>query len=145
MLILQLINDRAIETQEELAAALREKGVQVTQATVSRDIKELHLIKVPYGDGRYRYAVAGEAASERSQQRLIRLLRECVTEIDASENIIVIKTISGTASTAGEAIDRMDWPEIIGSIAGDNTVFAVVKPASAVPEVLERLRAALWA
>ena len=145
MLLLQIIRDRPVRTQEELTELLRREGIQVTQATVSRDIKELKLIKVPDGTGQYRYAAPDDAAPAHARERLIRLLRDSVLSVDASENLIVVKTLSGTAPTAGEALDRMEWPEVIGTVAGDNTVLVVIKPATAVPEVLRRLRAALEA
>lgn len=139
-LILQIIRETPIGTQEELAQALQREGVQVTQATVSRDIRELQLVKVPSPDGGYQYAVPEDASPAHTRERLARVLRDCLVDIDFSENLIVVKTLTGTAPAAAEAIDRMGWPQIIGSVAGDNTVLVVVRPREAVPEVIRRLQ-----
>jgi len=141
--ILELVRERVVETQQELADLLRAEGIEVTQATVSRDIKELHLVKVPAGGGRYRYAPPPGAAAVPARERMARLFREVVLDVDASEHTIVVKTLSGTASAAGEAVDQMHWDEVIGTIAGDNTLLLVIKPKSAVDEVLRRLREAM--
>lgn len=139
-LILQIIRDQAISTQEEMAQALQAEGVSVTQATVSRDIRELQLVKVPAADGGYQYAIPEDASPAHTRERLARVLRDCLIDIAYSENIIVVKTLTGTASAAAEAIDRMGWPQIIGSVAGDNTVLVVVRPREAVTEVISRLQ-----
>ncbi|MEW6242750.1 MAG: arginine repressor [Bacillota bacterium] len=131
MKILEIVKDEIVETQEELARRLGEEGISVTQATISRDIKELHLIKVPVGDGRYRYALREESAALSPSDRFRRLFRECCVGIDHSENIVVVKCLTGTASTAGEAIDGLRWREVVGTVAGDNTVIVVVKPKEA--------------
>jgi transcriptional regulator of arginine metabolism len=137
--ILELVRTRVIETQEELAAALAAEGIPVTQATISRDIKELQLTKVPMPDGRYRYALPeepGAAAGERWR----RIFREAVLTIDHSGNLVVIKSLPGTAQGVAAAIDHAGWPEMIGTVAGDDTVIVVVKPADATGEVAERLK-----
>ena len=143
MRILELVKERVVETQQELADLLRQEGIEVTQATVSRDIKELRLIKVPAGNGRYRYAAPEDAAAGPARERLERLLREVVVGVDASEHTIVVKTLSGMAPAAGEAVDRMNWPEVIGTVAGDNTLLLIIKPKSVVGKVMNRLRSAL--
>jgi len=141
--IKEIIEHNIIETQEELAEALRKKGIEVTQATVSRDIKELMLIKVPTGDGRYRYAFPLEKNVVFSQSRMERLFHDCVLLLDYSENIIVIKTLPGTAQAVASTIDYAKWPEIIGTVAGDDNILVVVKPTSAVPHILNKFQALL--
>lgn len=137
--ILEIIENNLIETQEELAEQLKNKGVNVTQATVSRDIKELRLIKVLSDDGRYKYA-AMKDQNTMMTERLLKTFAETVLSIDYSGNIIVIKTFSGAANAAGEAIDAFDIKEIVGSVAGDNTIFILVRNAENVPNIIERFK-----
>jgi transcriptional regulator of arginine metabolism len=141
--IKEIIENQTIETQEELAEALRKKGIEVTQATVSRDIKELMLIKVPTGDGRYRYAFPPEQNIIFSQSRLERAFQDSVIAMDQSLNIIVIRTVPGMAQAVAYAIDSTKWPEIIGTVGGDDTIFIVVKPPEEAGSVLARFRALL--
>lgn len=136
--ILEIIKTSVIETQEELAEALGRQGIPVTQATISRDIKELQLNKIPTGDGRYRYALPEEVAPGNWDKRR-RIFRESVLGLDYSGNIIVVKSLAGTAMGVAAAIDHLGWPEIIGSVAGDDTVILVVKPAEATPAMAERI------
>ncbi|MGI6093305.1 MAG: arginine repressor [Veillonellaceae bacterium] len=138
--IKEIIDHSEVETQEELAEALRKDGIEVTQATVSRDIKELRLIKVPTGDGRYRYAFPMDQSMVFSQSRMERMFRDSVTGIDSSQNIVVIKTLPGTANAVASTIDCARWPEIIGTVAGDDNILIVVKPMDAVGRVIERLQ-----
>lgn len=139
-MILELIEKIKIETQDELAERLREQGFAVTQATVSRDIKELRLIKVLADDGAYKYATVDKAEAG-LQDRFFRIFSQSVLSITYAGHLIVIKTITGTASASGEAIDSLKWPEITGTIAGDNTIFVAVKDAKAVQEIIKRFRA----
>lgn len=141
--IKEIIEKNITETQEDLAEALRKEGIEVTQATVSRDIKELMLIKVPIGDGRYRYAFPIEQNILYSQSRMSRIFQDTVMGIDYSENIIVIKTMPGTAQAVAATIDYVKWPEIIGTVAGDDNILVVVKPIDAVQQVLSKLKALL--
>lgn len=136
----EIIDRQIIETQEDLAEALRKERIDVTQATVSRDIKELMLYKVPTGDGRYRYAFPPDQSVIFSQSRMQRMFQDSVIGLDYSENIIVLKTLPGTAQAVASTIDHSRWPEIIGSVAGDDTIFAIVKPQAAVPQVMEKFR-----
>lgn len=138
--ILELIRQKPIETQEELASELNRAGYSVTQATVSRDIKELNLIKVPTGDGRYRYAKADEGPTPVLTERMRRVFRDSLIGLDSAENLIVVRTLSGSAPGVGEAIDSLHWPEIAGTVAGDNTVLVVVRSRELVPGVLDRLQ-----
>lgn len=138
--ILELIADRVIETQEELADALRKHGFQVTQATVSRDIKELRLVKVLSADGTYRYATS-EKNEGSLNERLVRMFSETVVSIVSAYNQIIIKTLSASADIAAETIDNLQWPEILGTIAGENTILMIVRSVEEVPAVVERLNA----
>jgi len=124
--ILSIIEQNDIETQEELAGKLRDMGIVVTQATVSRDIKELRLLKVLSGSGGYKYATADKAEHGLSE-RFVRMFKDSVLSVSCAGNIVVLKTLSGSANVAGEAIDSMRLPEILGTMAGDNTVFVVVQ------------------
>ena len=137
--ILDIIEKNEIETQEELADALRQRGIQVTQATVSRDIKELRLLKVLTPMGTYKYATADKAENGLTD-RFIRMLAESVLSVAASANMIVIKTLSGSAAVAAEALDSFHWPEVLGTIAGDNTIFMVVRTLDEVPTVVDRIQ-----
>jgi len=134
-LILEIIDNKDIETQEELAEELKNHGVKVTQATVSRDIKELRLLKVLSEHGGYKYATV-ERAEKGMNDRFIRILTESIVCIECVGNLMVIKTLSASASAAGEAIDSMKWAEVLGTIAGDNTLLVICRSPEAV-EALE--------
>ena len=138
-LIREIIRHEIIETQDELAAQLRKRRIAVTQATVSRDIKELMLIKVPTGDGRYRYAYPMEKNLVFSKNRMSRMFQDSVIGLDYSENIIVVKTLPGTANAVASTLDYAKWPEIIGTVAGDDNILVVVKPKEAVPRIIKKL------
>lgn len=142
MKIKEIIQNRVIETQEDLAAALKAEGIVVTQATVSRDIKELQLLKVPYGkEGRYKYALSAEKKMEISDSRAALVFQQAVTKIDNSLNLVVIHTLPGSAQSVAFTIDHSDHREIIGTLAGDDTVLLVVKDPADVPPLLERFHA----
>ena len=137
--ILDIIEKNNIETQEELAEALRQRGILVTQATVSRDIKELRLLKVLTPTGAYKYATADKAENGLSE-RFIRMLSESMLSVAASNNLIVVKTLSGSANVAAEALDSLHWPEVLGSLAGDNTILLIIRSEADVPAVQARLQ-----
>lgn len=137
--ILDIIEKNDIETQEELADALRQRGIKVTQATVSRDIKELRLLKVLTPMGTYKYATADKAENGLSE-RFIRMLAESLLSVAASNNLIVVKTLNGSANVAAEALDSLHWPEILGTIAGDNTILLVIRAQEDVPSVMGRIQ-----
>ena len=124
--ILSIIEQNDIETQEELAGKLKEMGIVVTQATISRDIKELRLLKVLSGSGGYKYATADKAEHGLSE-RFVRMFKDSVLSINFAGNIVVLKTLAGSANVAAEAIDSMHVPEILGTMAGDNTILVVVQ------------------
>ena len=119
--IIELIHEYDIETQEELAALLNEAGFQVTQATVSRDIRELKLMKVAKPGGGSRYTVMASKSATDSE-KYIRVLKEAFVSMDVAQNILVIKTVTGMANAAAAALDHMNWQEVVGSLAGDDTI-----------------------
>ena len=136
--ILKIIEQYDIETQEELAKRLYEHGHQVTQATISRDIKELHLIKTQTENNTYKYTVK-ETSKVINTEKLLRVFKETVLDIKSTGNLIVVSTLSGSAAAAAEVIDNMEIEGIVGSIAGDNTIFIAVK-ASETQSVLQTLK-----
>lgn len=138
-LIREIVEGQSIQTQEELAQALSEHGMMVTQATVSRDIKEMHLFKVLAEDGTYRYATM-EKEEQGTSDRLIRMLADSVLDLASANNLIVIRTLPGSAHVAGEAVDSLKWPEVLGTIAGDNTILVIVRSNEEVDAVIRRFR-----
>ena len=126
-LILEIISQENIETQEQLLARLQERGVTSTQATISRDIKQMHLIKEPMGHGVYKYAVSGNRTKLNLAEKLRTIFRESITSIDYAQNIVVLKTMPGLASAACSALDNMDIAYMVGSLAGDDTVMVVMR------------------
>lgn len=125
--IIDLIQNNVIETQEELTVMLKRAGFDTTQATVSRDIKELKLAKVPDSNGRYKYAVKTYDEDIKLSAKFKTILEETVLRIDVSTSIVVIKTFPGMAQAAASAIDNMNWQEIVGTIAGDDTIFVALR------------------
>ena len=142
-LILDAIAKTDIETQNQLIDVLREAGVRTTQATISRDIKELHLVKEPIGQGRYKYGISENRAKLNFAEKLQTIFRESITTIDYAQNIVVVKTMPGLASAACSALDSMHLPMMLGSIAGDDTAMLVMKSNDAAAEFCEDIRAML--
>ena len=129
--IMEIISGRNVETQEQLLELLQEEGFRCTQATISRDIKELRIVKELTNLGAYRYtASSGEPAGSFSA-RLNTIFRECVTSVDYAQNIIIIRTLPGLASAAASAIDAMGMNKVVGSLAGDDTVMVVMRDMNA--------------
>jgi len=137
--ILEIIEKNDIETQEDLAKHLEGHGFKVTQATISRDIKELHLIKVQGEDGLYRYAV-NETGVVVNTEKLLRVFKETVVSVQSAGHLVVVNTLSGSASAAAEVLDNMSLEGIVGSIAGDNTIFVAVRDAALADAVAAKLR-----
>ena len=137
--ILDIIEKKDVETQEDLANELRERGIKVTQATVSRDIKELRLVKILTPAGVYKYATADKAENGLAE-RFIRMLSESVLSVASSNNLVVVKTLSGSANVAAEALDSLHWPEILGTLAGDNTILLIISSNDEVPGVVARIK-----
>ena len=134
--IIEIITNTEVDTQEKLAALLRESGFEVTQATISRDIKELQLVKTLSSSGKYKYAVS-TSKDLPVTDRFIKIFRQTVTSVDSSGNIILVKTLPGCANAAGEAIDNSNLPHIKGSIAGDNTLLLVADDEDNVPAIID--------
>ena len=129
--ILQIITEQDIETQDQLLEALRNRGIRSTQATISRDIKELHLIKELTGHGSYKYVVSERKNLLNSAGRLRTIFKEGVLSFDLAQNIIVVKTMPGLASAAAAALDNMEIPEMVGSLAGDDTLILIMRTVEA--------------
>ncbi|MBR4109822.1 MAG: arginine repressor [Oscillospiraceae bacterium] len=129
--IMEIISNRNVETQEQLLSALQEEGFRGTQATISRDIKELRIVKELTSLGTYRYTTSSTEISGSFSSRLNTIFRECVIGFDYAQNIIVIRTLPGLASAAGSAIDAMNLHAIVGSLAGDDTVMVIMRDNNA--------------
>ena len=135
----EIVQSQSIETQEELANALLAEGIEVTQATVSRDIKELMLIKIPTGDGHYRYALSPEENVVLSRSRINRLFQDSIIRVDSALNQIVLHTIPGSASAVAFSVDHAKWSEVIGTLAGDDTILLICRSVEEVDSVLKRI------
>ena len=140
--MLELIKKHDIETQEELSDYLQKEGYQVTQATVSRDIRELKLTKIPTGNGRQKYAVLRQDDSHLGD-KYIRVLKECFVSMDSAQNILVVKTGVGMAMAVAAAIDAMKFEEIVGSIAGDDTIMMAIRTVEDTQVVMRKIRETL--
>jgi transcriptional regulator of arginine metabolism len=137
--IVEIIKNFPIETQEELADKLKELGFDVTQATVSRDIKELRLIKVLDNEGKYKYEISNSSDNDISVKHKD-IFKQSVKEIDFALNIVVLKTLAGMAQAAAAIIDSFDIPEIVGSIAGDDTIMIVTRTEQSAKELMIRFK-----
>lgn len=137
--IIEIIQKNEVETQDELSALLEKDGFRVTQATVSRDIRELKLTKIPTAGGRQKYAVITDAP-ENLSKKYERVLREGFLSMDMAQNILVIKTVSGMASAVCAAIDAMKMREIVGSIAGDDTIMCAIRTVDDTYAVIKKIR-----
>ena len=137
--IIEIIQKNEVETQDELSALLEKDGFRVTQATVSRDMRELKLTKIPTASGRQKYAVITDAP-ENLSKKYERVLREGFLSMDMAQNILVIKTVSGMASAVCAAIDAMKMREIVGSIAGDDTIMCAIRTVDDTYAVMKKIR-----
>lgn len=137
--IIELIGQYEIETQEELADRLRSAGYQVTQATVSRDIRELKLSKISGGNGRQKY-IAFTRDETQLGDKYIRVLKEGYVSMELAQNLLVMKTVSGMAMAVAAAVDALNLDEIVGCIAGDNTIMMAMRSESAAAAVMDQLR-----
>ena len=135
--ILEIISTKEIETQEELCDELNKLNFCVTQATISRDIKDLHLFKVSGTQKKYRYAYINEMKGEISP-KMRNLFRDCLVSIRVAQNIIVIKTLTGNGPNAGSVVDKLNYPEIVGSVAGDDTLLVVCVDNASAETVVEK-------
>ncbi|HCX63674.1 MAG TPA: arginine repressor [Eubacteriaceae bacterium] len=137
--ILELIKEHPIETQQELAEKLTEEGFLATQATVSRDIKELRLVKSLGDNGKYHYVASG-SSDAKINDRIAAVFYESVIEIDHSGHMVVIKTFPGAANAASVAIDSLNWDDIVGCLAGDDTIFVAIRNPENVEGLLKRFK-----
>lgn len=139
-LIRRIIETQSIGTQAELAHAIHKEGYKVTQATVCRDIKEMQLYKTLSRNGKYQYAIMPSEEGQNTQGRFIRMLKDGIFGISHAKNLIVIRTLSGSAHVVGEVLDNLEWREILGTIAGDNTILVIARSDEAVNVILGRIR-----
>ena len=137
--IVELVTKYHIETQEELADRLNQEGYKVTQATVSRDIRDLKLTKVQSENGRQKYAVLQKSENQLTE-KYSRILRDGFVSMDSAQNILVIKTVSGMAMAVAAAIDDMNWHEVVGCIAGDDTIMCAIRTVEDVEFVMDKFR-----
>lgn len=137
--IVELVNKYKIETQEELAEKLKEEGFQITQATISRDIRDLQLTKVPAEDGGQKYVVL-KATERVLRDKYIRILKDGFVTMSNAQNLVVIKTEVGMAMAVATAIDELKWSEVVGCIAGDDTIMCAVHDADEALIVMEKIR-----
>ncbi|MCI9321598.1 MAG: arginine repressor [Lachnospiraceae bacterium] len=136
--IIETIQKHDVETQEELANYLRDAGLTVTQATVSRDIRELQLSKIPTGNGRLKYIVLKQDDSHMGD-KYIRVLSDGMLSMDMAQNILVCKTVSGMAMAVAAALDALKFPEIVGCIAGDDTIFVAVRTTGETQVLMDKI------
>ena len=136
--IIELIGKYQVETQEELAAYLNQEGFKVTQATVSRDIRDLKLTKIPSEDGRQRYTVHQKTGTTMND-KYIRVLKDGFASMDMAQNILVIRTVSGMAMAVATAIDSLQFPEVVGTIAGDDTIMCAIRTTEDTVKVMDKI------
>lgn len=137
--IIEIIQKNEVETQEELSEYLVREGYSVTQATVSRDIRELKLTKISMNNGRQKYAILNDAPDDMSQ-KYARILRDGFVSMDMAQNILVIKTVSGMANAVCAALDSMQMQEIVGSIAGDDTIMCAIRTVEDTTALMKKIR-----
>lgn len=138
--ILEIIEESPVTTQEELQGKLQEYGFDVTQATISRDIKSLRLIKTLDKNGVYRYTVLKPEEKNSGEDRRLSLLRDTVLQVDSAENIVAIKCHVGMANAACAALDEMEFPEVVGTLSGDDTIFVLLRSAADANRFRDRVR-----
>ena len=136
--ILEIISTKEIETQEELCEELNKQNYVVTQATISRDIKDLHLFKVSGIEKKYRYAYIKDGEQEISP-KMKSLFRDCLVSVKLAQNIVVIKTLAGNGANAGTVVDKLNYPEIVGSVAGDDTLLIVCTDNASAHSVVDKI------
>lgn len=142
--IVEIIEKYDVETQEELANYLKEAGFAVTQATVSRDIRELKLSKIPTGNGRQKYVVLKQDDAHMGD-KYIRVLKDGFVSMDMAQNILVLKTVSGMAMAVAAAVDALRFPEVVGCIAGDDTIMMAVRTVEETKSLMEKIHGMLEA
>ena len=141
--ILSIIAEETVETQEQLLSLLLERGIVATQATIARDIKQLHLVKAPAGQGKYRYAVSDHGSKIHVADKLQTIFRESIVNVDYAQNLVVIHTMSGLANGAAAALDGMEIDQLIGTLAGDDTVLIIMRDNESAAELATSIRTML--
>ncbi len=136
--ILEIISHKEVETQEELCAELTKLNYVVTQATISRDIRDLHLFKIAGIEKKYRYAYISETESDVSP-KMKNLFRDCVLSVNSAQNLVVVKTLSGNGANAGAVVDKLNYEEVVGSVAGDDTLLIVCNHEEAAKKVVSKI------
>ena len=142
-MILEIISQEPVETQEQLLSLLQARGIVATQATISRYIKQLHLVKAPAGQGKYRYAVSDHGAKIHVADKLQTIIRESIVNVDYAQNLVVIHTMSGLANGAAAALDGMEIDQLIGTLAGDDTVLLIMRDNESAVELASSIKAML--
>lgn len=142
--IIEIISERSIETQEDLCNALKEAGFEATQATVSRDIRRLNLVKVALPNGKQKYALPHMHVNDTYAEKYVRILKDAFVAMDSAQNILVIRTVSGMAMAAAAALDNMHMPGLVGCIAGDDTIMAAVKTNEETAALMEQIKAIVY-
>ena len=137
--ILEIIESEPIDTQEQLQQRLQAQGIACTQATISRDIKQLHLVKEPMGQGRYRYAVSVQRSRLNVADKLRTIFLESIVSVDSAQNIVLVKSMAGLATAAGEALDSMSIPTMVGSLAGDDTAILIMRDGESARVLCEEI------
>ncbi len=141
--ILSIITDEAVETQEQLLSLLEQRGFVATQATISRDIKQLHLVKAPAGQGKYRYAVSDHGNKINIANKQQTIFRESIMKVDYAQNLVVLHTMVGLANGAAAALDGMKIDQLIGTLAGDDTVLLIMRDNESAVELAAGIKAML--
>ena len=141
-MILDIIAQEVVETQEQLLSLLQERGFSGTQATISRDIKQLHLVKAP-GQGKYRYAVSDHGTKIHVADKLQTIFRESIVNVDYAQNLVVIHTMSGLANGAAAALDGMKIDQLLGTLAGDDTVLLIMRNSESAAELATSVKSML--
>lgn len=142
-MILDIIAQEVVETQEQLLSLLQERGFSGTQATISRDIKQLHLVKAPAGQGKYRYAVSDHDTKIHVADKLQTIFRESIVNVDYAQNLVVIHTMSGLANGAAAALDGMKIDQLLGTLAGDDTVLLIMRNTESAAELATSVKSML--
>ena len=138
--LLEIITNQEIETQEQLQKALANEGFSTTQATISRDMKELRVYKELSANGKHRYASSMQETASTFSGRLHKIFRECVTSVDSVQNLVVIKTLPGLAHGAGSAIDGMELPYLLGTLAGDDTTLLIMRDTASASSLYAEIK-----
>ncbi len=141
--ILSIITEEPVETQEQLLTLLLERGILATQATISRDIKQLHLVKAPAGQGKYRYAVSEHGNKINIANKQQTIFRESILRVDYAQNLVVLHTMVGLANGAAAALDGMEIDQLIGTLAGDDTVLLIMRDNDSAGELASSIKAML--